>query len=276
MKAEPSQILQTANHAACLAGRFARDKMNIAEASIKNGTTGEELVTQIDRQAQKIIMDRIRQDFPDNGFIAEEGEQETITKIPPQADESIWWVIDPIDGTNNYAHGVGLYAVSIAVMTENGPIAGAIYHPDTDTLFCAAQGGPALCNDKPIHTGTEPLNAFASVGLDSHFGNIVPYCYIDIMLKTRFRNLGSTALHMAYVADGGMLATIICTPKLWDIAAGAVIAEAAGARVTDWHGNPLWPMNLEAYQGQRIPSLVANPVAHQEILEMMKGERLDA
>ncbi len=271
MNVELSKILQTANDAARLAGAFARDKMDSAEATIKMGTTGEEMVTQIDRQAQRIIMDRIKSEFPEHGFIAEEGEQETITKVRPKGDESVWWVIDPIDGTNNFAHGMGLYAVSVAAMTEDGPIAGAIYHPDTDTLFCATQGGPALCNDKPIHTGNEPLNAFASVGLDSHFGDTVPPCYKHIMLKTRFRNLGTTALHMAYVANGSMLATVLCTPKLWDIGAGAVIAEAAGARVTDWQGHPLWPINLHAYQGQYIPSLVGNPKAPPELLEIIKG-----
>jgi fructose-1,6-bisphosphatase/inositol monophosphatase family enzyme len=109
------------------------------------------------------------------------------------------------------------------------------------------------------------------VGLDSHWGNALPPWVPAILLKTRFRNLGTTALHMAYVAKGGMVGTIVCVPKLWDIAAGAVIAEAAGAKVSDWQDRSLWPMDLAGYNGQKVPCIVANPTAHMQILQLMRA-----
>jgi fructose-1,6-bisphosphatase/inositol monophosphatase family enzyme len=73
------------------------------------------------------------------------------------------------------------------------------------------------------------------------------------------------------VAKGGMVGTIVCVPKLWDIAAGAAIAEAAGAVITDWQGGPLWPMDLAAYDGGPIPCVVANPTTHKQLLQLMRA-----
>jgi myo-inositol-1(or 4)-monophosphatase len=89
------------------------------------------------------------------------------------------------------------------------------------------------------------------------------------MERTRFRNLGSTALQLAYVAKGSMAATIANTPKLWDIAGGAAIAEAAGALFTNWQGQKIFPVDLDSYDGQKFQVIVTNKKVHSEIVELL-------
>ena len=91
------------------------------------------------------------------------------------------------------------------------------------------------------------------------------------MKRTRFRNLGTTALQLAYVANGGLIATSASDTKLWDIAAGALIAEAAGAVITDWQGEKIFPIDLEKYEAQQFPIIAANQKVHPEILELLKS-----
>jgi myo-inositol-1(or 4)-monophosphatase len=115
------------------------------------------------------------------------------------------------------------------------------------------------------------MDAFSSVGLDSHFDKQVPGWACEIMQKTRFRNLGSTALQLAYVAKSSLIATIVNRPKLWDIAAGVLIAEAAGAIVSDWQGGKIFPVDLDSYQGRELQVIAANKKVHTELLELIKS-----
>src|SRR4030065_544936 len=115
-----SMMLETAIVAARLSGQHAMEELIFSKVSIKNNS---ELVTQADAQCQQIIINRIKETYPDHGFIAEEGSEGRIFKQPPRG-EHIWWVIDRIDGTNNYAPRMPIFAVSIAVMHKGEPIAG--------------------------------------------------------------------------------------------------------------------------------------------------------
>lgn len=263
-----SRILETAIVAARLAGQHAMEKMPYVKASLKNET---ELVTEADRQCQQIIVDRVKETFPDHGFIGEEGEPGTIFKRAPRGEPGIWWVIDPIDGTNNYAHGVPAFAVSIGVLLEGRPIAGVIFDPSTEATYTAVHGGEAQLNGRRMQTGQDDMGPLTSVGLDSHLGNEVPRWATEVMSLSRYRNFGTTALQLAYVALGGLVGTIAGTPKLWDIAAGAVIAETAGALVTNWQGQPLFPMDLDSYEGQAFKILVANKTAHAKLVELINA-----
>ncbi len=260
-------MLETAVEAARLAGRRAMKELNHVKVSLKSDN---ELVTQADARCQKIIMDRIGEDYPDHGFIAEEGDGGKMFKLAPRGREPVWWVIDPIDGTNNFAHNMLFFAVSIGVMCEGEPIVGVIFEPATDSMFSAVKGGKAKLNGKRIGAGDEAIGRFASVGLESHFDNGVPDWTCELMQRTRFRNLGSTALQLVYVAKGGMVATIASTPKLWDIAAGALIAEEAGALVTDWQGGRVFPIDEDTYDGRRFQIITANRKVHPEIVKLLK------
>jgi len=263
-----SRILETAIVAARLAGQRAMEEIDFIKASVKNAT---ELVTQTDARCQKIIIDRIKENYPDHGFIAEEGSEGKIFKQPPRGGQQLWWVIDPIDGTNNFAHRMLLFAISIAVIYEEQPIVGVIFEPATDSMFTAVKGGEAQLNSRRITASEETMDIFSSIGLDSHFDDGVPGWACEIMQRTRFRNLGTTALQMAYVAKGGLIATVASDPKLWDIAAGAIIAEAAGAIVTDWQGGKIFPLDLESYETQQFQLLTANKKVHSQIIELLNS-----
>jgi myo-inositol-1(or 4)-monophosphatase len=262
-----SAMLETAIVAARLAGQRAMEEIGFARASVKNAS---ELVTETDARCQKIIIERIKENYPDHGFIAEEGEGGKLFKQPPRGGQPLWWAIDPIDGTNNFAHGLLCFAVSIAVLNEGRPIVGVIFEPATDSMFTAVKGGEAQLNGRRITAGKENLDKFASVGLNSHFNDGVPNWACEIIRRTRFRNFGTTALQIAYVAKGSLVATIASDPKLWDIAAGAVIAESAGAIMTDWQGGNIFPINLDTYEGQKFPIVAANKKTHPTILQLIR------
>jgi myo-inositol-1(or 4)-monophosphatase len=265
-----SRLLETAIVAARLAGQRAMEEISYIKTSIKNGN---ELVTQADGHCQKIIIDRIKETYPDHGFIAEEGSEGKIFKQAPRGDEPIWWVIDPIDGTNNFAHGMLLFTVSIAAMYEGEPIVGVIFEPATESMYAAVKEGEAQLNGRRINASEETINEFASTGLDSHFEfeSGAMNWLREIIKRTRFRNLGTTALQIAYVAKGSMIATIVNTPKLWDIAAGAIIAEMSGAVITDWQGQKIFPVDPTGYEGRQFKTIVANRNVHSQIVELIKS-----
>lgn len=262
-----SSLLETAIVAARLAGQRAMEEINYLKVSVKKST---ELVTQADRRCQDIIIDRIKESYPDHGFIAEEGEEGKIFKQAPRGGDELWWIIDPIDGTNNFAHRMLFFTVSIAVMPQGEPIVGVIFEPATDSMYTAVKGGDAQLDGRRIASGEEEMNEFSSVGLESHFEDGVPDWTCELMTRTRFRNLGTTALQLAYVAKGSMVATIANTPKLWDIAAGAAINNASGSVLTNWKGEKIFPVDLSNYDGQKYQMLVANKKVHSEIICMLK------
>jgi len=263
-----SRILETGVVAARLAGQRAMEELNFLKVSIKND---EELVTQADMHCQKIIIDRIKETYPDHGFIAEEGSEGKLFKQPPRGDLPIWWVIDPIDGTNNFAHKMLFFTVSVAAMYEGRTIVGVIFEPATESMFTAVKENEAQLNGRRIQASEDTINSYTSVGLDSHFDEGVPAWACELMQKTRFRNLGSTALQLAYVAKGSLVATIVTYPKLWDIAAGAFIVESAGGIVTDWKGDKIFPVDLDKYNGEKFATLAANKKTHEELVKIIKS-----
>jgi myo-inositol-1(or 4)-monophosphatase len=260
-------MLETAIVAARLAGQRAMEEINFIKASVKSGS---ELVTQADARCQRIIVDRIKETYPDHGFIAEEGDKGAIFKQPPRGAELLWWVIDPIDGTTNFAHRMLLFTISIAVMYQGEPIVGVVFDPATESMFTAVKRGDAQLNSRRIAAGKDKISEFSSVGLDSHWDKGVPPWTCEIMQRTRFRNLGTTALQFAYVAKGSLIATIANHPKLWDIAAGALIAQTAGAVVSDWRGGKIFPVDLDSYEGTELEAMAANKKVHPQLLKLMK------
>jgi myo-inositol-1(or 4)-monophosphatase len=262
------EMLATAVAAATRAGRHALERMNHVQGMKKSEN---ELVTQADTECQRIIIDRIRETYPDHGFIAEEGEKGKMFRQAPSGGAGVWWAVDPIDGTNNFAHGIPVFTVSVAALAGGEPVVGVVYQPPTHSLFTAVQGGPAQLDGRRIDAGAQEVSPLTSVGLDSHFESALPPWASEIIRQSRFRNFGTTALHLALVARGGLVAAVMCTPKLWDIAAGTVIAQAAGALVTDWNGNSLFPIDLDRYDGQSFRVLAANRKSHPRLLDLMRS-----
>ena len=261
-----SRMLEVAIVAARLAGQRAMEEIDFIKASLKNG---DEMVTQTDERCQKIIIDRIKETFPDHGFIAEEGQAGKMFKQTPRGSDAIWWVIDPIDGTNNFARQILNFTVSIAAMHEGKPIIGVIFEPATDSMFTAAKDTPPQLNTKRIKANDAAIGIQEVVGMSNLFDKGVPNWAFELMGKARCRNLGSTALHLAYVAKGSFIAALTQKPgaKLWDIAAGCLIAESAGAIVTGLDSKSLFPMDLKKYDADPITMVAANKKVHAEILK---------
>jgi myo-inositol-1(or 4)-monophosphatase len=261
------RMLETAIVAARLAGQRAMEELNFLKVSVKNN---DQMVTQADVHCQQIIVDRIKETYPDHGFIAEEGSGGKMFKQPPRSDETVWWVIDPIDGTNNFAHKVLVFTVSIAAFYKNEPVVGVIFEPATESMFTAIKGAEAQLNGRRITTSKDGIDKFSSVGVDSIFEEGPPGWLQKVMCQTKFRCLGSMALHLAYVANGGFIGTIGSSQKLWDIAAGIIIAETAGAVVSDWQNKKIFPVDLDSYEGQQFQTITANKKTHAQILELLK------
>ncbi len=258
-------MLETAVVAARLAGQRAMEEIRYVKSSIKDN---REMVTQVDAICQKIIVDRIKESYPDHGFLGEEGGEHGLFRQPPRGSDDIWWVIDPIDGTNNYAHGLLCFSVSVAAFWKGKPIVAVIFDPATESMYTATEDTGAQRNDSEIRVSEEVLNRFSSFGIDSHFRPELSVAIQTMMKNTRFRNLGTTALHLAYVANGAMIGTLTTDAKLWDIAAGAFLIETAGGLVTDLRGGRIFPIDVAAYTGQSILMLSANRKTHVDLLKL--------
>ncbi|PKL51257.1 MAG: hypothetical protein CVV39_00325 [Planctomycetes bacterium HGW-Planctomycetes-1] len=261
-----SGFLEVAVVAARLAGQHALEQVNYAKAVRKSDT---ELVTDADARCQQIIVDTIMQSFPAHGIVAEEGKSGGIFKQPPRDDNDIWWVIDPIDGTNNYSQRIMNFAVSIGIIHQGGPVLGVVFEPSTDSMFTAAGDSPPQYNGAKIEVSDNDITIFGTIGIESIFDDGVPSWITRLMKTLRCRGLGTSAMHLAYVAKGSFIAAAIQKPKLWDIAAGAFLVESAGGIITDWKGASIWPVDMQAYNGQAIETLAANKKVHKKLLEII-------
>ncbi|AQT68531.1 Inositol-1-monophosphatase [Anaerohalosphaera lusitana] len=260
-----SRLLEVATVAARLAGQRAMEEIKYTKTSIKNEN---EIVTSADPLCQRIIIDRIQETFPDHGFIAEEGDDGSMLFLAPRTREPIWWVIDPIDGTANFSHGILHFTVSVAAMHNGEPVVGAVFEPSTDSMFTAVKDDYAQLNYSRIGVSSEKMSSFTSVAIDSHFPDSALSSINELMQNTRFRALGSAALNLSYVANGGLVAALASTAKIWDIAAAALIVECAGGKVTTLAGEPLFPMDLDKYEPAEVSILASNGKVHKEIVDM--------
>ena len=262
-----SRMLETAEVAARLAGQRAMEESSYIKVSVKGP---DQLVTQADTICQQIIIDRIKETYPDDGFIGEEGPKGKMFKQPPKGSKKVWWVIDPIDGTTNFAKGMLLFTVSIAAMYEGEPVVGVIYDPATDSMFTAIKGDEARLNNRRISASDDGFDNFSSIGTDSFFDNGVPKWVISLMEKARSRTLGSSCLQLAYLAKGSLVGVVFVRPKIWDVAAGVLIAESAGAIVSDWKGNKLFPLDLDKYQAGEFMTVGGTKKVYSEMLNLLK------
>jgi myo-inositol-1(or 4)-monophosphatase len=263
---ELSRMLETAIVAARLAGQRAMEELRYIRKTFKNDN---ELVTQADPICQKLIIDCIRENYPDHGFLAEEGPDGKVYCIPPRSGEPIWWVIDPIDGTNNFANGLLCFCVSVGAMLEGKAILGVIFDPTTDSMYTAAQDMDAQLNGSRIVVSEDDITPFSSFAIDSQKHPKTDVGTNQIMQLTRFRCLGSTALHMAYVARGAMIGMVTTSARLWDVAAGSILIERAGGLVTDIRGNSPFPVYPEDYKGQTLTIVAANKRTHRQALGIL-------
>lgn len=191
------------------------------------------LVTEIDLRSEDLIKSEIEHRAPGTKFLAEETGGDA-------ALDDLTWVIDPIDGTVNFAHGIPLYCVSIAAVIQNEPVAGAIYNPNTDEMFTAVKDGGAFLNGTPIHVSdTDSLDrAILVTGFPYNVADN-PHGCIDsfadfLTLGVPVRRLGSAAVDLAYTAAGRFDGFWEVDLNAWDVAAGALMVVEAGGEMTTY------------------------------------------
>jgi myo-inositol-1(or 4)-monophosphatase len=195
-----------------------------------------DLVSYVDKEAEKMIVARLKQILPEAGFITEEGT------TAQASGERLRWIIDPLDGTTNFIHGLPPYCVSIALAEGNRVVVGVVCEAFSGECFYAWKGSRAYRNGRVIRVSTisDFDHTLTAVGLShSSKDTITDLLYsMGILLQetSGIRRIGSAAIDLCYVACGRVDGFIQKNLSPWDVAAGALIAERAGARVTDFSG----------------------------------------
>lgn len=224
--------------AAMAAGILLQDNWGKLEEIEEKGLPGD-LVTEVDKKAEQKILEIVRLHFPDHGILAEESG-----KLEGRNREYLW-AIDPLDGTTNYAHGYPVAAVSIGLLVERVPLVGVVYNPFRNELFCAARGLGATCNRRPIKASkTVDLNksllvtGFAYDRRETSDNNYAEFCHLT-HLTQGVRRSGSASLDLTDVACGRLDGYWERGIRIWDVAAGIVLVEEAGGKVSAYDGTPL-------------------------------------
>ncbi len=229
-------------------------------SKIEQKGSSSNLVSYVDKESEKRIVERLSKELPGSGFIAEEGTDKAGTN-------EYRWIIDPLDGTTNYLHGLPLYAISIGLQKSDQTILGIVYDVSRKECFHAIEGQQAKCNGKEIKIS--PIKKLEECLLATGF----PYYhsekkedYLDIIkdfLENThgIRRLGSAAIDLAYVACGRLEGFFEYNLKAWDVAGGAFIVQQAGGTVSDFKGGSNYIFGGE---------LCAGGHAHDQMLKVIQ------
>jgi myo-inositol-1(or 4)-monophosphatase len=231
--------------------------------TISNKEGINNLVTEADHASEKAILDVIKEAFPDHHILSEEVGEIVM-------DSNYKWIVDPIDGTVNFAHGIPLCCVSIGVELDGQMILGAVYNPSYNEMYVAEKNRGATLNEKPIRVSekTTVLSSCLVTGF--------PYTYLDvpngpIEIFSRLirrgipvRRLGSAAIDLCWVACGRFDGFYEHKLQAWDSAAGYLMVEEAGGKVTDFKG--------EKYSPYQPHILATNAKIHEEMLNVLSGK----
>jgi myo-inositol-1(or 4)-monophosphatase len=257
-----SELTSVAIQAALSAGALLRSGFGTHfEVTSKPGV--QNLVTEYDMASEKSIIATISKTFPDHAFLAEESGE--IQK----SNSAVTWIIDPLDGTVNFAHNIPLFSVSIAAAIHGTIVAGVVFQPMTEELFVAEKGKGAFLNDRKIFVSKIPHfeASLLSTGFPYNVDKDPLECvekFARMQLKgVPIRRLGSAAIDMSYVAAGRFDAFWEVGLHPWDMAAGKLLVEEAGGTVTHWDGS--------AHQVYGYKTMLAtNGLLHGAMLEHLK------
>jgi len=216
------------------------------------------LVTNVDQEIEAFIKDRIRKQFPEDSILAEESEIE-------KADAKRRWIIDPLDGTTNFAHDLPIFSISIGLEIDGKIAAGGVYNPVQDEFFFAVKGRGATCNRKKIRVSqTRRLEqSLLATGfpydIHDHPERSLPYFNTLIQRAQGVRRLGSAAIDLCYLAMGRFDGFFEVHLNPWDTAAGMLILLEAGGKITDFDGRPfsIYQRRLAASNGRIHQQMLA-------------------
>jgi myo-inositol-1(or 4)-monophosphatase len=228
---------------------------------IEYKTDVNNLVTHIDKASEKIIIDFIRKKYPSHSILAEESGEE-------KHDSEYLWVIDPLDGTTNFAHGLPIFSVSIGVQKNNEVIAGVIYDVMQDIVYSAEKGGGAFANGKKIKVNENDklshsllVTGFPYNIAENPEGALDKFTAI-VRAARAVRRLGSAAIDLCYVANGVFDGFWEINLHPWDMCAGIVLIKEAGGKVTGFNGEQIDIFTKKI--------LTTNGRIHEELMEFLK------
>ena len=234
-----------------------------------------DVVTDVDYASEALVIDAIRTRYPDDAILAEESGRHERTdsdgKAARRPHRARWshrtWVIDPLDGTVNYANAIPFFCVSIGLVEDGVPVVGVVLDPLRGDCFAATAEGPATFNGEPVRASDkEELGDFVVSLAIIGRGGIARERRVAGEIRIG-RRMGSAALALAYVASGRFDAFVQNGGlSLWDIAAAGLIAERSGATVTDLHGGPWWNVTK---RGPRLSIVAASPPHQARLVELL-------
>jgi myo-inositol-1(or 4)-monophosphatase len=260
MDPEATRVLELSIELAQAAGKLQRERYETSfEVGTKSGPI--DLVTEVDRACESLIVDVLRRERPDDAVLAEEGGG-------ADRREAEWrWIVDPLDGTTNFAHGYPCFCVSIGVERAGERTVGVVYEPLRDELFHAVRGAGARCNGRPIQVSQETqlgrsllATGFAYDLRSSREDNLDHF--VAFLKRARaLRRDGSAAIDLCYVACGRFDGFWELKLHAWDVAAGILVLEEAGGQVSDFRGGP------PPRSGREI--VASNGRIHEQMLELL-------
>ncbi|MEO6597703.1 MAG: inositol monophosphatase [Planctomycetota bacterium] len=243
-----------------VAQRIARAQHRLKPGDVRRKGKGD-FVTRIDVRSERELQRALFTIMPDAGFLGEESEHAVL-------DREWIWVVDPIDGTSNFARGLPHFAVSVALLWRGHPLLACIHCAPEQASYTAVSGAGAHRNGRPVRLPPGRLDDGAMLGCQWHRGQQ----QLDFLARlqsrgSRIRTLGSTVTQLADLVMGRLDANIQEQGRVWDIAAAGLVILEAGGKFTDWVGKPLFPF-VDLTIGHS-PSIAASPRVHRALLELL-------
>lgn len=255
------QIYQSTKDVTLEVGEFIRQESNAFDLDRVEKKGKNDLVSYVDKEAERRIVKKLREILPSAGYVTEEGTTE-------QVKAKYRWVIDPLDGTTNFIHGLPIFSISIALMNEEKVELGIVYEVNRQEFFHAIRGQGAWCNDNEMHVSEASTigDSLLATGFPYHnFEKLNEYLSIlnELMKNTHgLRRMGSAAVDLAYVACGRYEGYFEYNLNPWDVAAGTLLVQEAGGCVTDFTGGDQFVFGRELVSG--------NLAVQQELLSIIK------
>lgn len=238
---------------------LARGRSRLARLHTTTKSPGD-ITTELDARSEAAIFARIRPVYPDHARLGEEsGEESGVSGASPYR-----WIVDPLDGTVNYVHGIPYYAVSVALEVDGAAVLGVVADPARREFFTAMRGRGAFCNERPLSVARRVRLDEAVIGTvvpppkwPGMEGYLAQFCAVA-RSAAGMRRGGAAALDLAYVAAGRLDGFFVVSLKRWDLSAGSLLVREAGGAVADidGHPDPLHANRLAAANGDLLPALL--------------------
>jgi myo-inositol-1(or 4)-monophosphatase len=246
------------------AGRLLHDRYERVETI--DHKSAKDVVTEVDHLSEALVLGAIRVAYPGDAILAEEsgahhgaGADASAEAVAQQLASGRTWIVDPLDGTINYANGIPYFCVSVALVVDGRPSVGAVHDPMRGETYWATAEGPAFLGEREVHASRKDRTLDYVVSMALGGRAVATRARAVRRLVRASRNTGSAALALSYVANGRFDAFLQSGGmSAWDVAAAGLVAERAGAVVTDAHGGP-W---FDLARATRMFGIVAAPPAH--------------